>query len=80
VADALAFLAADERTRAVGLFLEAVRRPAAFEEGLRRMADAGKPVIVLKVGTSAVAARAATPTAAVCRTSEAAAVTWSEKS
>jgi acetyltransferase len=59
VADALAFLAADERTRAVGLFLEAVRRPAAFEEGLRRMAEAGKPVIALKVGTSAVAARAA---------------------
>jgi acetyltransferase len=59
VADALAFLAADERTRVAGLFLEAVRRPAAFEEGLRRMAEAGKPVIVLKVGTSAVAARAA---------------------
>jgi acyl-CoA synthetase (NDP forming) len=59
VADALAFLAADERTRVAGLFIEGVRRPAEFEEGLRRMAEAGKPVVVLKVGTSAVAARAA---------------------
>ncbi len=59
VADVLAFLAADERTRVAGLFIEGVRRPAAFEEGLRLMAEAGKPVIVLKVGTSAVAARAA---------------------
>ena len=59
MADALAFLAADERTRVAGLFIEGVRRPAEFEEGLRLMAEAGKPVVVLKVGTSAVAARAA---------------------
>jgi acetyltransferase len=59
VADLLAFLAADAGTRVAGLFLETVRRPAAFEEGLRRMATAGKPVVVLKVGSSAVAARAA---------------------
>ena len=59
VADTLGWLAADDATRVAGLFLEAVRRPAAFEDGLRRMAEAGKPVVVLKVGTSAVAARAA---------------------
>ena len=59
LADVLAYLAADERTRVAGLFIEGIRRPAAFEEGLRLMAEAGKPVIVLKAGTSAVAARAA---------------------
>ena len=59
IADVLAYLAADERTRVAGLFVEGVRRPAEFEEGLRLMAEAGKPVVVLKVGTSAVAARAA---------------------
>ncbi len=59
LADVLSYLAADERTRVAGLFIEGIRRPAAFEEGLRLMAEAGKPVIVLKAGTSAVAARAA---------------------
>ncbi len=59
IADLLAYLAADGRTRVVGLFIEGIRRPAAFEAGLRLMAEAGKPVVVLKVGTSAVAARAA---------------------
>ncbi len=58
-ADWLAFHAADEGTRAVGLFLEAVRRPLAFRQALERCADAGKPVVILKVGRSEVAARSA---------------------
>lgn len=56
-ADWLAFHAADERTRAIGLFLEAVRRPEAFRVALERAAEAGKPVVILKVGRSEVAAR-----------------------
>jgi acetyltransferase len=56
-ADWLAFHVEDERTRAIGLFLEAVRRPAAFRIALERAADAGKPVVILKVGRSEVAAR-----------------------
>ncbi len=56
-ADWLAFHAQDEGTRAIGLFLEAVRRPAAFREALARAADAEKPVVVIKVGRSEVAAR-----------------------
>lgn len=56
-ADWLAFHVEDERTRAIGLFLEAVRRPAAFRAALERAADAGKPVVILKVGRSEVAAR-----------------------
>ena len=56
-ADWLAFHVEDERTRAIGLFLEAVRRPAVFRAALERAADAGKPVVILKVGRSEVAAR-----------------------
>ena len=59
VADYLDFLADDEGTRAIGLFLETVRRPAEFAAALARCAAAGKPVVCLKVGRSEAAARAA---------------------
>jgi acetyltransferase len=58
-ADYLAFFAEDEGTRAVGLFLETVRRPEAFVAALAACAEAGKPVACLKVGRSEAAARAA---------------------
>jgi acetate---CoA ligase (ADP-forming) len=58
-ADFLAFFADDPETRAVGLFLETVRRPDAFVDALRRCAQARKPVACLKVGRSEAAARAA---------------------
>jgi acyl-CoA synthetase (NDP forming) len=58
-ADLLSFFADDEGTRAVGLFLETVRRPDAFAAALARCAEAGKPVVCLKVGRSEAAARAA---------------------
>ena len=58
-ADYLAFFAEDPGTRAVGLFLETVRRPDAFVDALRRCAEADKPVVCLKVGRSEAAARAA---------------------
>ena len=58
-ADFVAFFAEDPATRAVGLFLETVRRPDAFVDALRRCAEAGKPVACLKVGRSEAAARAA---------------------
>lgn len=58
VADLVSFLAGDEETAAIGLFLEAVRRPAAFARALERAAEAGKPVVCLKVGRSEAAARA----------------------
>jgi acetate---CoA ligase (ADP-forming) len=56
-ADLVAYLASDEGTQAIGLFLEAVRRPAAFTAALERCAEAEKPVVCLKVGRSEVAAR-----------------------
>ncbi len=59
VADYLEFLADDPGTRAIGLFLETVRRPAEFADGLARCSAAGKPVVCLKVGRSEAAARAA---------------------
>jgi acyl-CoA synthetase (NDP forming) len=59
VADYLSFLADDEGTRAIGLFLETVREPRAFAESLARCAAVGKPVVCLKVGRSEAAARAA---------------------
>jgi acetyltransferase len=58
-ADFLDFFALDEETRAVGLFLETVRRPDAFVRALAACAEAGKPVACLKVGRSEAAARAA---------------------
>jgi acetyltransferase len=58
VADYCAFFADDEGTRAVGLFLESVRRPEAFARALGLLADAGKPVVCLKVGRSPGGARA----------------------
>ena len=58
-ADWLAFYAEDPRTTVIGLMLEALRRPAEFEVALRRAAEAGKPVVVVKVGTSQVGAERA---------------------
>jgi acetyltransferase len=58
-ADYLSFFAEDPGTRAVGLFLETVRRPGPFVEALHRCAEVGKPVVCLKVGRSEAAARAA---------------------
>jgi acetyltransferase len=58
-ADFLGFFAEDPETKAIGLFLETVRRPDAFVDALSRCAAAGKPVACLKVGRSEAAARAA---------------------
>jgi acetate---CoA ligase (ADP-forming) len=48
--DALEFLVKDPSTQAIGLFVEGLRRPAAFRTALRGAARAGKPVVALKVG------------------------------
>jgi acetyltransferase len=59
VADLCALLSNDEQTRAVGLFLETVRRPPAFSRALELLAAADKPVVALKVGRSEAGARVA---------------------
>ncbi len=57
-ADYLDFLVDDPGTRVVACMLEGVRRADALTAAARRALDAGKPVIVLKLGRSA-AGRAA---------------------
>jgi acyl-CoA synthetase (NDP forming) len=57
--DVLDYLVADEATRVIAVFLEAVTDPAAFRGACLRARDAGKPVVALKVGRSEAAARAA---------------------
>jgi acetyltransferase len=51
--------AGDTGTRAVGLFLETVRAPDATLAAWQRLAEAGKPVVCLKVGRSRAAAEIA---------------------
>jgi acyl-CoA synthetase (NDP forming) len=57
----LRFLAADDETEAVTLFIEGFRDPAGFVDGARTLRRAGKPLAVLQAGRSkaAVAAIAA---------------------
>jgi acyl-CoA synthetase (NDP forming) len=57
--DVLDYLVTDEATRVITVFLEAVTDPAAFRGACLRARQAGKPVVVLKVGRSDAAARAA---------------------
>src|ERR671919_676776 len=52
----LEFLVDDAVTRTIGLFVEGIRRPEAFRVALGRAAEAGKPVVALKVGRSEAAA------------------------
>src|SRR5262245_12399699 len=58
IADYLGYLADDSDTRVAALFIETLRDPVAFASAMRRMQQAGKPVIALKVGRSAQGAAA----------------------
>lgn len=55
----LDYLVDDEHTRAVAIFMEAVRQPDVFRAAARRAARAGKAVVALKAGSSALSARTA---------------------
>ena len=55
----LDFLVDDPATRAVAIFMETVRDPAVFRRAARRAAAAGKAIVVLKAGSSALSARTA---------------------
>ena len=59
VADVLDYLAGDAGTHAIGLFIETIRRPRAFAAAATRARDAGKALVVLKVGQSEVTAQTA---------------------
>lgn len=59
VADYVDFLADDPATRVICLFLEVVRRPAAFAAACARARAAGKPIVAVKTGRSEVGRAAA---------------------
>ena len=59
VADYMQFALADESTRVIGLFLEAVRDPQTFTAALAEAAERDVPVVVLKTGRSERGARLA---------------------
>lgn len=59
VAQVIDYLVDDSATRAIALFLESVRDTEAFTRACLRAAEAGKPIVVLKVGSSEVTARSA---------------------
>lgn len=58
IADYLEYLAEDSETKAVAVFVETLRDPAAFARAMRAMHAAGRTVIALKVGRSAKGAAA----------------------
>ena len=51
-ADVLGYLAADEQTRVICLFLEEISEPESFAAAARAAAAHNKPVVVLKTGSS----------------------------
>jgi acyl-CoA synthetase (NDP forming) len=59
VGHVLDFLVDDPGTRAVAVFMETVRDPEVFRRAARRAAQAGKPIVALKAGSSALSARTA---------------------
>lgn len=59
VADAIEWLAHRSEAKAIALFLETVREPARFLQAVEAANAAGKAIVVLKVGTSEAAAKAA---------------------
>jgi acyl-CoA synthetase (NDP forming) len=59
VTDVIDHLVDDPATRVIALFLESVRRPAEFTRVALRALEAGKPIVVLKVGRSGLASRTA---------------------
>jgi acyl-CoA synthetase (NDP forming) len=60
VADYIAYVVEQQSTRAIALFLEAVRRPGRFRDALRAASERDIPIVALKVGREATAARLVT--------------------
>src|SRR5215831_16357142 len=58
-ADYIRYFADDPDIRAIGCFIESIREPEAFRSACRHARDAGKPVIVVKIGGSEESRKAA---------------------
>ncbi len=52
LADYLDFLVDDPHTKQIVLFIEGIRRPAAFMRAAARALEAGKPVLAIKTGAT----------------------------
>jgi acyl-CoA synthetase (NDP forming) len=59
VADAVAYLAQDNGTRVIALYLETIRKPALFRQAAAAVAEVGKKLVIYKVGRSEAGARSA---------------------
>ncbi|WP_456280771.1 acetate--CoA ligase family protein [Cupriavidus sp. JZ107] len=59
LADFMDYLADDDATHVVALYIESVRNPEAFRRAALKCARAGKPVVAFKIGRSESGARAA---------------------
>ena len=59
LADFIDFLAGDDATRVIALYVEAIRNPARFREAVARARRSGKPVVAFKIGRSEAGAQAA---------------------
>jgi acetate---CoA ligase (ADP-forming) len=59
LSDFIEFLAADDATRVIALYVEAIRHPDHFRNAVRKAHQAGKPVVVFKIGRSEAGAKAA---------------------
>jgi acyl-CoA synthetase (NDP forming) len=59
LADFVDFLASDDATRVIALYIETIRNPHKFRAAALKAAQAGKPVVAFKVGRSESGARAA---------------------
>jgi acyl-CoA synthetase (NDP forming) len=57
--DFIDHLVDDEATAVIAVYMEGLRRPDAFRRAARRAAEAGKPIVVYKVGRSETGARSA---------------------
>ena len=57
--DYMAYLLEDQNTQVIATFLETIRRPEAFIQVCERAAELKKPVIVVKMGRSGLAQKAA---------------------
>lgn len=58
-ASVIDYLVDDDATRVISVFAETIKRPAAFRAAAQKAADAGKPLIVLKVGRTELASQLA---------------------
>ena len=59
LADFIDYLADDEATRVIALYIEAIRHPNRFREAALKARRAGKPIVAFKIGRSEAGAKAA---------------------